>query len=487
MTDTAHADAISKRENDPLNLAADAPLLAAYLTARERQAAGLRAFHTPGHKGQTDLVGSVVDGDMALAGGVDTVKLTNDFLGAAERRAADLYGADVCRFSVGGSTHCNQSLALAIGVPGDVVIVSRTLHRSTLLGLVLAGLVPAWIEPEVDQVTGLPTGYAPAAVADALQRNPGAVAVLLTDPSYVGTFSDIPAHADVAHAAGVPLVVDAAWAAHFGFHPALPPSALAAGADAMITSAHKALPAYSQAAMLLAKTERLDAGRLHRAFEATHTTSPGGALMASIDAARALLEREGERLLGEIIDAVSTARDRLRAVTGVHVVEGPNVDAAKLTVSLSGTGAHGVAVEEDLIAAGVPPEMADRDTIVGMVTVADDASSIGRYTDELVASIERHRGTPRAEAGVAGWIVSPDQRVAPREAFFSAVETLPFDDAVDRVSAELVALYPPGVPVLAPGEAISAEALTVLRDARADGVRVAYAADPTLATLDVLR
>jgi lysine decarboxylase len=163
----------------------------------------------------------------------------------AERRAAALYGADVCRFSAGGSTHCNQALALSVGVPGDAVVVSRTLHRSLLLGLVPGGLEPIWVEPEVSAETGLPVGYAPERVARALADHPEAKAVFLGDPSYVGTFSDIGTHATVAHEAGVPLLVDAAWAAHFGFHPALPPHALGAGADAMITSAHKTLPAYS--------------------------------------------------------------------------------------------------------------------------------------------------------------------------------------------------------------------------------------------------
>jgi len=110
----------------------------------------------------------------------------------------------VCRFSVGGSTHCNQALALSVGVPGDAVVVSRTLHRSLLLGLVLAGLEPIWVEPEVDTTTGLPVGYSPARVAAALAAHPEAVAVFLSDPSYVGTFSDVGEHARVAHAAGVP-------------------------------------------------------------------------------------------------------------------------------------------------------------------------------------------------------------------------------------------------------------------------------------------
>jgi arginine decarboxylase len=142
--------------------------------------------------------------------------------GWARPSGARLYGADVCHFSVGGSTHGNQALALSVGAPGDAVVVSRTLHRSMLLGLVLAGLEPIWVEPEVDAATGLPIGYAPARIARALADQPRAVAVFLSDPSYVGTFSDVDAHAQVAHAAGVPLIVDAAWAPHFGFHPALP-------------------------------------------------------------------------------------------------------------------------------------------------------------------------------------------------------------------------------------------------------------------------
>ena len=473
-------------DRDPLGLANDAPLLRAYLDALDRLDEGEHSFHTPGHKGSTALTGVVVAGDQPLSGGLDTIKMSHGWLTEAEQRAAALYGADFCRFSVAGSTHCNQALTLALGRPGDTVVVARTLHRSLLLGLVLAGLEPVWVEPKVDSVTGLPMGYSPAEVQKALAQRPEAVAVFLTDPSYVGTFSDISAHADIAHRAGVPLLVDAAWAAHFGFHPELPPHALGAGADAMITSFHKVLPAYTQAALVLARTERLNPSRLERAFEAIHTTSPAGTIMASIDAARALMEREGERLLTGILTSVAEARARLREVPGVHVVEGDNVEPAKLTVSIAGTGAHGVDVEADLIAAGMPVEMADRDTIVAITTIADDPESLRRLTSVLIESIEAHRGTPRGAPGAAGWIVTPQQRVSPREAFFGEVERVPFAAARGRVSAELVALYPPGVPVLAPGELVTEQTLTALSQAAADGVRVAYAADPTLTTLEVL-
>jgi lysine decarboxylase len=417
------------------------------------------------------------------------MKQTGGLLADAERRAAAFWGADWCRFSVGGSTHGNQALALAVGAPGDEVVVGRTLHRSLLLGLVLAGLRPVWVRPDVDPGTGLPLGVPVAAVERALADHPAAVAVFLGDPSYVGTVGDLRGHAEVAHAHDVPLVVDAAWGAHFGLHPSLPPHPLAAGADAVVVSAHKTLPAISQAALVLARTSagRLDTGRLDRAFDATHTTSPSGAILASIDASRGLLARSGGALAERLVAAVAAARRRLAEVPGLAVVQGPHVDATKLVVLLAGTGAHGIAVEADLLQAGFPVEMADRDTVVAIGTLADDRATVAAFAEALAASVERHRGTPRSVVPAAAWTVQPEQVVAPREAFFAPRVVVPARDAVGRVAAELVAPYPPGVPVLAPGERVTAAALAALLGARDDGVRIAYATDPTLVTLGVLR
>jgi lysine decarboxylase len=442
----------------------------------------------PGHKQRRDLTGDVTSGDAPLYGGLDSIKHADALLAGAEQRAAQLWGADWCRFSVAGSTHGNQALALAAGEPGQPIVVTRALHRSLLLGIVLAGLEPVWVLPGVDPATGLPGPVPVSAVRDALGRHPDACAVFLGDPSYVGTTGDLAGHAAAAHDAGVPLLVDAAWAAHLGFHPGLPPHALAAGADAMVTSAHKALPAYTQGALVLARTAggRLDPARLDRAFEATHTTSPAGAIMASIDAARALLARDGEELCARLLRVVAAARDRLRRVPGLDVLDGPGVEPAKLVVLLAGTGAHGIAVEADLIAAGMPVEMADRDTIIPIVTLADDEAAVARFADTLAGIIEAHRGPLRRPVPAASWTVIPEMAMPPRQAFFCRNETLPAAKAVGRVSGELVAPYPPGVPVLAPGEVITAAALDALRAAQADGGRIAYAADPTLATFQVI-
>jgi arginine decarboxylase len=468
---------------------AEAPLAAAYSAAL---GATRRPFTIPGHKGTTELVGPVVAGDVSMWPGLDTLHHSSGRLPAAQQRAAELWGAHWCRFSVGGSTHGNQALALAVGAPGDVVVATRAVHRSLLLGFVLAGLTPAWVEPDIDPASGLPVGISRERLAATLADHPGAKAVFLVEPGYVGTRSDLPALAAAAHEAGVPLIVDQAWGAHLGFHPMLPPHALAAGADAFVTSAHKALPAYTQAALVLARTDRLDRDRLDRAFDATHTTSPAGAILASIDAARSLLARDGEALLGRTIALVAAARARLRQVPGLLVLDGPpeSLDPTKLVVGLAGTGADGMAVEDDLVAAGFPVEMADRDTIVAVVTMADTAGAAGTvepFVETLAAAIDRHRAQPRAVLAAA-WLGAglPEVAMSPREAFFAPHATVPARAAVGRVCAELVAPYPPGIPALVPGEVVGAGVLDALRAAAASGVLVSYAADPTLATVQVV-
>lgn len=469
---------------DPRGLRQDAPLLDAWLRFHERPPV---PFTIPGHKHRLDLVGDVVAGDVPLYAGLDTMKLSGGVLADAEARAAQLWGADVARFSVGGATHANQAVALALGGDGGQVVVSRTLHRSLLIGLVLAGLEPVWVRPEVDPATALPVGVAPATVERALAQHPDCRAVFVGDPSYVGTVGDVAGLAEVAHAHDIPLVVDGAWAAHFGFSPGLPPHALQLGADVLITSAHKTLPAWSQAALVLARTERIDFARLDAGVEATATTSPAGAVLASTDAARALLARDGRALLDRAVAAVRVARERLAEVEGLVVLDGTRVDPLKLTLCLHGTGADGIAVERDLLAAGLPVEAAERDLVVAVVTLADDAGTVGALTEALVRAVERHRGAARAVVGPAAYAVEPVSDLPPRQAFFADVDVVPLDAAVGRTSAELVAPYPPGVPVLAPGERVTAQAVEVLRQAQAAGVRIAYAADSTLGVLRVVR
>ena len=470
----------------------DAPLLRAWTEADRRIRSGqLRPFTIPGHKHVTDLIGEIVEGDVPLYGGLAPVREADALVRAAERRTAERLGADWCRYSVGGSTHGNQAVALAVGSPGDTVVVDRTSHRSVLLGLVLAGLRPVWVHPPLDEATGLPLGLAASSVADALAAHPEARAVLVTSPSYVGTCADIEALAEVTRGAGVPLVVDAAWGAHLGSHPGLPPHPLAAGADAVVTSAHKVLPALNQGAVVLARTTLLDRDRLDRGMEATATTSPSGAILAGVDGAMALLAAHGAELIGPLLERVRRAREILRAVPGLVLPDsstlGPGYDDAKLVVLPAGTGADGIEVDRDLAARGFALEMADRDLLVPIVTVADDDEAVSGLAAALAAAVERHRGRPRPPVVHPAWTGAAEQVVTPREAFFARHEAVPWGSAAGRVCAEVVAPYPPGVPVLAPGERITEDALAGLHRARDAGARIAYAADPTLATVLAVR
>jgi lysine decarboxylase len=465
-------------------------------TAAEAYLADARIapFTTPGHKRAAHLADGLLAFDLPLSSGVDDLHLTGDLLGQAERLAAELWGAARCRFCTNGTTQGNEALALAVARPGDRVIASRNLHKSLFAGLVLAGLEPVWVRPELDADTGLPLGVAAGRVEEALAKAPDARAVFLVEPSYVGVVSDVAAIADAAHARGIPVVVDQAWGAHFGFHPDVPPNTLSLGADAMVTSAHKTLAAFTQGAYLFTRGELLDHDRVDESFELANTTSPSAAIYASLDRTRSLLAIRGEELLAETVRLAAHVRDVLRRVEGLRLVEAnerePSVafhDPTKLVLSLARTGADGLAVERDLYAEGVTLELANRDMLVPLLTIGDTDASVDRLLEALVASIERHRRAPRGPgAASAVWAVEPEVALAPREAFFAPRETVAANHAAGRIAAETIVPYPPGIPAIAPGEVVRAPLLAALREAAADGTRMAYCADPSLATVQVV-
>lgn len=439
-------------------------------------------FTTPGHKRAPHIADELLRLDLPLSSGADDLHLRSGVLARAEALAAELWGADLCRFCLNGSTQGNQALALALGRPGDRVVVSRNLHKSVFAGLVLAGLDPVWVRPDIDPATGLALRIPPEVVAKAL---PGASGVFLVEPSFVGVLSDVAAIARTCREAGVPLVVDQAWGAHLGFHPDLPAHTLALGADAMVTSAHKTLTAFTQGAYLFARAERVDLARLEEAFETLHTTSPSAAILASLDRTRYLLATRGEELLARAVGLAARAHGALAAVEGLVVVDSD--DPTKLALALAGTGADGLEVEADLFAEGIRLELANRDLLVPLLTIGDTEESVERLVDALLRSLERRRGEPRTPGGASAvWGVEPEVGMSPRDAFFAAREIVPAERAAGRIAAEMVAPYPPGIPAIAPGEVVTSERLAALRDAAAHGTRLAYCADSTLASLRVV-
>ena len=469
-----------------------APLLDAYLAYFERTRT---PFTIPGHKQKASALdadlGAVVDADTPLYGGLDEIKLTNQTLKAAESLAATLWGADYARFSTGGSTHANQAIIFALGKPGDQVAVARTAHRSVLSALVLAGLEPIWMSPEIDGATGVPTGITAGELAKALSEKP--IAVLLTEPGYLGTISDLPALIELSHAQQVPVILDAAWGGHFGFHPYLPQHAFQLGADALITSTHKALPGYSASALLLARTTLLSAERLEQSFETTHTTSPAGAPLASIDGVRALLQTRGEELIGALLENVHHFKELVQAEFALPIFLYPQdfpagrFDASKIVLRVQQLGASGVEIEQDLQAEGIRVEMADRDTIVFLGTIADTKADFDHLADVLIPILKRRQEQRRESATALSWSVVPQRAISMRDAYFAETELVSAHDAIGRISADLIAPYPPGVAVVAPGEILTQQIVEGLGASRAAGVRIAYATDPTLAKYRVVK
>lgn len=471
---------------------AAAPLLDAW---RRAQRSGMRPMQIPGHKMRygrsgdgwsADLVGDTVRDDIALQGGVDDNALSHDWLGQAERLWAQQVGADHCRFLVGGSSQGNITTIGTVADRGVPIAIDRTSHRSTQAALVISGAVPVWIYPRLHPEFHLPIGMPAESIAGVVESVNG---FFVTSPSYVGTLSDVAALAAAAHDRGQPLVVDQAWGAHLDFMDGR--GAMSQGADLAVTSVHKALTGYSQTAVVSVREGRGFVRRsvVDRWVDLTATTSPSATLLASIDATRAAMARDGRDRLDLLCEAVHQARARLVAVPGLIVLDdinaGCRVDPMKITLILAGTGVDGTALGKTLFDLGHGPETADRDVVVFTATVADEPEWILEFADLLVGMIDRMRGEARTLTPVAVWQVAPEVVVTPRQAFFSERRRIPLRDAVGEVSAEQFCPYPPGVPLLAPGERVTAETVEAIAAAAKVG-RVAYCSDPTLQTIEVI-
>jgi lysine decarboxylase len=305
-----------------------------------------------------------------------------------------------------------------------------------------------------------------------------------TSPSYIGTLSDVAALAKSAARHREPLVIDQAWGAHLDFLPGR--GAISQGADFAVTSVHKALLGYSQTAVVSMRETLLPRSTLDRWVDLTSTTSPSGTLLASIDGTRAAMQRGGLGRLQLIIEAVEDARRRLARVPGLVVLDdstaGCPVDPTKLTVILPGTGADGVALGQELWRLGHGPESADHDTLVFTVSVADEPEWIVDFADLLAHLIESHRGDRRSASPLSVWRVEPKVILTPREAFLRGRRRVPVSEAIGEVSAEQFCPYPPGVPLLAPGELVTRETLDAIT-AASKFCRIAYCSDPSLETI----
>lgn len=313
--------------------------------------------------------------------------------------------------------------------------------------------------------------------------------------------TDLAAIAAIAHDRNVPLYVDEAWGPHFAFHPTLPPSAMACGADGSVVSTHKVLASITQAAVLNVQGERVEPARVATTVGMVQTTSPSVTILASIDACRRQMALHGKELLDRTIALAEDARRRLQALPGIAVLDAGALgvdayDLTKLVIDVHGLGITGFDAEHALRERfRVGPEMSDLVGVVCLVTVGDTATSIDRLVGAF-ATLSREAGRSRGSvpapgAGAhlrsSGTVLAPGQQaLSPREAFFAVTRTVPLGSAAGEVAAELVIPYPPGIPVLAPGEVITGEKVDYLRHGAALGMYLSGPADPQLATIRVV-
>ena len=480
----------------------DAPYLDALVEYARRNPG---RFHVPGHKGGIGADPGLVDaiGDEALAFdvpsltyGVDIGPLPTPFQ-EAQRLAADAWGARRTWFLVNGASQGNGVAMMALAHRGREVVVQRNVHSSTIDGLIVSGLRPTFVAPELDPELQIAHCVTPEALDAALAATPGAVGAAIVSPTYFGAVADVAALAEVAHARGALLVADEAWGAHFAFHDRLPRTALECGADIVVSSTHKIIGSLTQSAMLHVGGDRVEPEVIDRCVTLTESTSPSALLSASLDAARRHAQTSGRALLEETIDGMAALRDEVRAIQGLDVLDDRicgsggvvGFDPLRLAVDVRGTGASGyefadwMREDDDL-----HTELAGENVVVAVFGMGEPVARTGA---RLVPALRRAAGRaaarpPREHEAFTRPPPWGPLAMGPRDAFLGPQEVVAVGDAVGRVAAESLAAYPPGIPNVLPGERLSAETLDYVQQTREQGGHLRGASDRRLRTLRVV-
>jgi len=449
-------------------------------------------FHTPGHKqgrGAHELLRRLLTAEglrqeVSLMDELDDLHAPHACIRDAQQLAARLWHADECLFMVNGTTSAIQAMMLGTLRDGDQIIIPRNAHRSVLSGLTLSGAVPVFLPVEFDAASNLPLNVTPETVRRAVNMFPQAKALLLVSPNYYGVAADVRKISDIVHAAGMLLLVDEAHGAHLPFSNELPPSAMEAGADAAALSTHKILGSLTQTSMLMLKRSA-DVERIKRAASLLQTTSPNQLLLASLDIARLQMQTDGRRLIQRAIDLSRRLRLAVNNLRGLKIFDVKNfsLDPTKVTVNVLGLGLTGHAAEEILRRRHlVQCELSDAANVLFLVTYADCDATISKLIEAL------SRLPSREPKNFLPPITATDITAAslsPRKIFAAPTETVALANAANRICAEEVTFYPPGIPLILPGEKISAATIDILR--REKFSRIIGAHDPTLATVRVLQ
>lgn len=437
------------------------------------------------------------ESDVLASSGLDDRRSTNQYLQRAEQLMADAVGADQAFFSTCGSSLSVKAAILAVAGdhPGGLLL-GRDSHKSVVAGLIFSGVRPRWIAPRWDAQRHLTHPPSPAQVEQAWVENPDAAGALIVSPSPYGTCADLVGIAEVCHRRGKPLIVDEAWGAHLPFHRDLPTWAMDAGADVCVVSVHKMGAGFEQGSVFHHQGNLIDWRHLAACADLLMTTSPNVLVYSAIDGWRRQMVRHGEKLLGAALQLAQDVRDRIDALPGLHVMHdelcgeqaSDDLDRLQILVDVSELGVTGYHSGDWLREhRHIDMGMTDHRRILATLSMADSEQTANRLVESLNALTLAAPGMPASEPVQ---LPAPDQLSletvsAPHTAFFGSACQVSAKNAAGRVAAEQLTPYPPGIPVVVPGERLTQPVIDYLRSGLAAGMAIPDATDSTLQTFRV--
>ncbi len=456
-------------------------------------------FDVPGHKhgrGNPELTAFL--GEQCVSIDVNSMKPLDNLchpvsvIRDAEMLAADAFGAAHAFLMVGGTTSSVQSMVLSTCKRGDKIILPRNVHRSVINALVLCGAVPVYVNPEVDTRLGISLGMQREQVAKAISDNPDAVAVLVNNPTYYGICSDLRAIVKMAHDAGMLCLADEAHGTHFYFGENMPVSAMASGADMASVSMHKSGGSLTQSSLLLTG-ENINAGYVRQIINLTQTTSGSYLLMSSLDISRRNLALRGKKVFSRVVEMAEYAREEINAIGGYYafgkeLVNGNSIndfDPTKLSVHTRDIGLAGIEVYDILRDDyDIQIEFGDIGNILAYLSMGDRPQELERLVSALAEIRRRYQKDPNGL--LSQEYIAPEVVASPQEAFYANKKSLPIEQSVGCVCSEFVMCYPPGIPILAPGERITKEILDYIEYAKIKGCSMTGPEDPDILKINVL-
>ncbi|KHO61501.1 ornithine decarboxylase [Thermoanaerobacter sp. YS13] len=441
-------------------------------------------FHMPGHKQGSTFPGEYLVNlakiDLTEVPGLDNLHNPEGPILEAQKFAAKAFGARESFFLVNGTTSGIYAAMYAALNPDDKVLIMRNSHKSVYNGLVLTGAVPVYINPEIDYEDGIPMGVDINKLEEYLKKDESIKAVVMTYPNYYGFCSDITGISDIVHKYNKILIVDEAHGAHFPFSNNLPLSSIQAGADIVVQSVHKTLSSFTQSSILHLNSDRIDMDRLKYSLSLFQSTSPSYLLMSSLDLARDYMEKEGKKRLEKAIILADYARHEINTLgeircLGEEIVGSFGIvdfDRTKLTVSVKNLCITGPEAERFLRENfNIQVEMADTFNMLAMVTLADDKEKVDLLI-KGIKGLENVKKDKKTAEEVAAYPDTPEIVLKPSEAVRQKTKLISLEEAEGRISADFIIPYPPGVPLICPGERIKKDMVKYINVLYNKGIKV---------------